>query len=105
MAARRAASAKSGAGPGRRRAPAHPWFAIGFLALAVVNSLNMLPADVVGAAAQLDVFALTMAMTALGIETASARSAEAGPRVLALGFILYLWLILRRLRALVKLLG
>jgi uncharacterized membrane protein YadS len=34
-----------------------------------------------------------MAMTALGIETRFAQIRKAGPRVLALGFIIYAWLI------------
>ncbi|ARP85628.1 YeiH family protein [Bordetella genomosp. 9] len=70
-----------------------PWFAIGFLALAMVNSLDILPHDAVAHLRQLDVFALTMAMTALGIETRFSQIRKAGPRVLALGFILFLWLI------------
>ena len=56
-----------------------PWFAIGFLALAIINSLNILPADAVAALRRLDVFALTMAMTALGIETRFAQIKKAGP--------------------------
>lgn len=70
-----------------------PWFAVGFLVLAIINSINILPAEVVTAIRRLDVFALTMAMTALGIETRFAQIRKAGPRVLALGFILYIWLI------------
>ncbi|WP_144635932.1 YeiH family protein [Bordetella genomosp. 13] len=70
-----------------------PWFAVGFLALAIVNSLNVLPPDVVTAVRKLDVFALTMAMTALGIETRFAQIRKAGPRVLALGAVLYAWLL------------
>ncbi|QDJ37446.1 hypothetical protein CBR67_12690 [Bordetella hinzii] len=70
-----------------------PWFAVGFLALAIVNSLNILPAELVTAIRRLDVFVLTMAMTALGIETRFAQIRKAGPRVLALGFILYIWLL------------
>lgn len=102
---RRAASAKAGAGhaSGAARLPI-PWFAIGFLALAIVNSLNILPADVIAQLRKLDVFALTMAMTALGIETRFSQIRKAGPRVLALGFILYLWLIFGGY-GLVKLLG
>ncbi|AOB32445.1 hypothetical protein AKI39_19535 [Bordetella sp. H567] len=103
---RRAASAKAKAGTGEAAAARLPipWFAIGFLALAVVNSLNMLPADVLAQLRKLDVFALTMAMTALGIETRFSQIRKAGPRVLALGFILYLWLIFGGY-GLVKLLG
>lgn len=70
-----------------------PWFAVGFLALAIVNSLNILPAELITAIRRLDVFVLTMAMTALGIETRFAQIRKAGPRVLALGFILYIWLL------------
>ena len=70
-----------------------PWFAVGFLALAIINSLNIIPADVVAAIRRLDVFALTMAMTALGIETRFANIRKAGPRVMALGLILYVWLL------------
>ena len=70
-----------------------PWFAVGFLVLAIINSLNIIPADVVAAIRRLDVFALTMAMTALGIETRFANIRKAGPRVMALGLILYVWLL------------
>ncbi|HAP24385.1 MAG TPA: YeiH family putative sulfate export transporter, partial [Achromobacter sp.] len=71
-----------------------PWFAVGFLVLAIINSLDIIPADIVAAIRRLDVFALTMAMTALGIETRFAQIRKAGPRVMALGFILYVWLLL-----------
>jgi len=70
-----------------------PWFAVGFLVLAIINSLNIIPPDAVAAIRRLDVFALTMAMTALGIETRFAQIRKAGPRVMALGLILYLWLL------------
>jgi uncharacterized membrane protein YadS len=53
---------------------------------------------------QADVFALTMAMTALGMETRFSQIRKAGPRVLALGFILYLWLLAGGY-AMVKVLG
>jgi uncharacterized membrane protein YadS len=61
--------------------------------LAIVNSLNIIPADAVAAIRRLDIFALTMAMTALGIETRFAQIRKAGPRVMALGLILYAWLL------------
>lgn len=70
-----------------------PWFAVGFLALAIVNSLGVIPPDVATAIRKLDIFALTMAMTALGIETRFAQIRQAGPRVLALGLLLFVWLI------------
>lgn len=70
-----------------------PWFAIGFLALAIINSLDILPASLIDAIRRIDVFLLTMAMTALGIETRFAQIRKAGPRVLALGLVLYVWLL------------
>jgi uncharacterized integral membrane protein (TIGR00698 family) len=70
-----------------------PWFALGFLALVVVNSLHMLPAPATQSINALDTFALTMAMTALGIETRISQIREAGPRALTTGLIVYAWLI------------
>jgi uncharacterized integral membrane protein (TIGR00698 family) len=70
-----------------------PWFALGFLALVIVNSLHVLPGSATQMLNVLDTFALTMAMTALGIETRFSQIREAGPRALATGFILYAWLI------------
>jgi len=71
-----------------------PWFAVGFLALAIINSLDIIPVQALTALRKLDVFALTMAMTALGIETRFAQIRKAGPRVMALGLLLYIWLLL-----------
>ncbi|MDR5854613.1 YeiH family protein [Caballeronia sp. LZ062] len=70
-----------------------PWFALGFLALVVVNSLHVLPDTATNTLNVLDTFALTMAMTALGMETRIAQIREAGPRAIATGAILYAWLI------------
>lgn len=55
--------------------------------------LDILPSDLVTAIRKLDVFVLTMAMTALGIETRFAQIRKAGPRVMALGLVLYAWLV------------
>ncbi|CCD35741.1 unnamed protein product [Candidatus Paraburkholderia kirkii UZHbot1] len=65
-----------------------PWFALGFLALVVVNSLHVLPDVATTTINTLDTFALTMAMTALGMETRIAQIREAGPRAIATGAIL-----------------
>jgi uncharacterized integral membrane protein (TIGR00698 family) len=70
-----------------------PWFALGFLALVVVNSLHVLPAPATDTINMLDTFALTMAMTALGMETRIEQIRQAGPRAIATGAILYAWLI------------
>ncbi len=87
---------RDGAGtPGHAQAAsklAVPWFALGFLACVIVNSLHVIPAATTQTLNAIDTFALTMAMTALGIETRIAQVRKAGPRALATGFILYLWL-------------
>ncbi|KVD01554.1 hypothetical protein WM11_14330 [Burkholderia ubonensis] len=85
--------ARSAGGAHGKRRIAVPWFALGFLGFVIVNSLNVLPADVTHTLNVLDTFALTMAMTALGIETRVSQIREAGPRALTTGLILYVWLI------------
>lgn len=87
----RVAMAKTEAGAPRPKLPI-PWFAIGFLVLALINSANVIPPDVLKTLRALDIFVLTMAMTALGIETRFAQIRQAGPRVVALGVILFILL-------------
>ncbi|MFL9885735.1 YeiH family protein [Paraburkholderia agricolaris] len=92
----RHAAATGAAKDGKQHAPrkmAIPWFALGFLAFVVINSLHVLPESATSTLNMLDTFALTMAMTALGIETRIAQIRQAGPRALTTGFILYVWLI------------
>jgi uncharacterized integral membrane protein (TIGR00698 family) len=71
-----------------------PWFAIGFLALVGVHSLHLLSVNITQMLNTLDTFALTMAMTALGIQTRAAQIRAAGPRALAAGALIFLWLVL-----------
>jgi len=59
----------------------------------LVNSLQVLPGSVTQAVNSLDTFALTMAMTALGMETRFSQIRQAGPKALATGAILNLWLV------------
>jgi len=86
-------SAAAASGDAQKTRLPIPWFAVGFLVLAIINSLSILPADLTDAIRRLDVFALTMAMTALGIETRFAQIRKAGPKVMLLGLILYVWLV------------
>jgi uncharacterized integral membrane protein (TIGR00698 family) len=79
--------------PHTPRKLAIPWFALGFLGFVVVNSLHVLPEAATQTLNTLDTFTLTMAMTALGIETRISQIREAGPRALTTGLILYVWLI------------
>lgn len=70
-----------------------PWFVLGFVALAALNSLGWVPAVVVDASQPVATFAMTMAMVALGIETRLERVRQAGPRVFALAGVLFVWLV------------
>lgn len=85
--------AQHGAHGSAPRKLAIPWFAVGFLAFVVINSLHVLPETATGTLNTLDTFALTMAMTALGIETRISQIRQAGPRALSTGLILYVWLL------------
>ncbi|MFM0019980.1 YeiH family protein [Paraburkholderia azotifigens] len=86
----RGAASKDGTQAPRKLAV--PWFALGFLACVAVNSLHILPEAATSTVNMLDTFALTMAMTALGIETRLSQIRDAGPRALTTGLILYVWL-------------
>ncbi len=70
-----------------------PWFAFGFIAVIGFNSLDLLPQVVVEGLNYIDTFLLTMAMTALGIETHLRKFKEAGAKPFILAFILFCWLI------------
>ena len=87
-----AKNAAAGTGAKKAKLPV-PWFAVGFLVFAIINSLNIIPAPALAATRQLDIFALTMAMTALGMETRFAQIRQAGPRVMGLGLLIYVWLL------------
>ena len=69
-----------------------PWFALGFIGVVGFNSLNMLSTSVVHHINQLDNFALTMAMTALGIETRLNKFNGIGFKPIYLASVLFLYL-------------
>jgi len=66
-----------------------PWFAIGFLVFALINSSGFVAPEILATLRAIDIFLLTMAMTALGIETRFAQMKQAGPRVLVLASVLF----------------
>ena len=78
-------------GPPRRIAI--PWFALGFVAMAGVHSLGVLPAPVVQAGVQLDNALLAIAMAALGLSTHVSAVRAAGTRPLLLAALLFAWLL------------
>ncbi len=69
-----------------------PWFAVAFIAVAGFNSLGLLPGTVVTTINHLDTFALTMAMTALGMETRMEKFKGVGMKPIYLALILFGWL-------------
>jgi len=69
-----------------------PWFAFGFLAVIGFNSCGLLPKGLVDTINYIDTFLLTMAMTALGMETRLKQFKEAGVKPFLLAFILFGWL-------------
>lgn len=71
-----------------------PWFALLFILVALVNSLQLLPLPLVNLINQLDNLLLAMAMAALGLTTRFSALRQAGVKPLLLGLIIFLWLVL-----------
>ena len=71
-----------------------PWFALGFIAVAGLNSLSILPHAFVSTAVDADTLILATAMAALGVSTQAAAIRSAGLKPLALAAVLFGWLIL-----------
>jgi len=69
-----------------------PWFALGFLAVVGFNSLHLLPASWVEILQHIDQFLLTMAMTALGMETNLDKLKGVGIKPFILAAVLFVWL-------------
>jgi uncharacterized integral membrane protein (TIGR00698 family) len=69
-----------------------PWFALGFIGVVGFNSLNILPVHWVDNINQLDNFALTMAMTALGMETRFNQFKGVGFKPIYLASVLFAYL-------------
>jgi uncharacterized integral membrane protein (TIGR00698 family) len=71
-----------------------PWFALGFVAVAGLNSTGVLPHAMVATAIELDTVVLAMAMAALGLTTQICAIRTAGIKPLALAALLFAWLML-----------
>lgn len=79
--------------PGAARAKiVVPWFAFGFVAVAGLNSLQVLPPALVALAIQVDTVLLAMAMAALGLTTHGSALRQAGIKPLLLALLLFAWL-------------
>ena len=82
-------------GPRTARAPlAVPWFAFGFIVVALFNSLRVLPEPVTQLLLNVGNVFMAMAMAALGLTTHYRTVQQAGVKQLLLGGLLMLWLVL-----------
>jgi uncharacterized integral membrane protein (TIGR00698 family) len=70
-----------------------PWFAVGFLAVGLFNSLHLLPKSWVDVIREIDTFLLTMAMVGLGMQTQFSKMKAVGPKAFILATILFIILI------------
>ena len=70
-----------------------PWFAVGFVAVAAFNSFGLLSKSLVDSINVVDTFLLTMAMTALGLETNVSKFKGVGPGPIYLALGLFVWLV------------
>ena len=70
-----------------------PWFAVAFIAVAIINSLVALPKPVTHTLVELDNLVLCMAMVALGLNTRVEAIKQAGVKPLLLAGIMFAYLI------------
>lgn len=70
-----------------------PWWAFVFVAAVALNSMVSMPKPVLAAIHELDVFLLTMAMGAIGMETTYGKFKQVGPKPFLLALILFFWLV------------
>ncbi|MDO5105478.1 YeiH family protein [Capnocytophaga sp.] len=71
-----------------------PWFAVGFILVVCINSLQLIPQKWVDLFLTLDTLLLTMAMAALGLTTHIRAVKQAGVKPFVLGVLLMLWLVI-----------
>ena len=69
-----------------------PWFVLGFIALAVLNSVITVPAEVKAPIATVTTFLLSMALAAMGLETDVRKLKAKGLRPLVLGAVASLFI-------------
>ena len=65
-----------------------PWFILGFLALAVINSFGIIPAAVSAGAKTLSKFLMVSALAAIGLNTSFKEMSKSGPMPMLHGFII-----------------
>lgn len=75
------------------RGVAIPWFAVGFIGVVLLNSIQLLPVPVKTEALSLDNYLLAMAMASLGLTTHVGAIRKAGAKPMVLSLILFGWLV------------
>lgn len=65
-----------------------PWFILGFVALAVVNSFGVIPTEVSAFAKDLSKFLMVAALAAIGLSTSFKKMKSAGAAPMAHGFVI-----------------
>lgn len=70
-----------------------PWFAILFIVMCGINSLNIIPEIITSNIIEFDIFLLTVAMFALGMETNFEKIKGLGLKPILLAGIMFLWLV------------
>lgn len=70
-----------------------PWFAVLFIAVAGLNSFNLIPPALVQHIVTIDTWMLAMAMAALGLTTHISAVRQAGVKPILLATILFVWLV------------
>lgn len=70
-----------------------PWFALGFVAVIALNSLDILSSAIVSGITEFDTFLLAMAMVALGLSSHISTIRRAGIMPLLFAASLFVWLI------------
>lgn len=74
-----------------------PWFVVGFLAAAVLNSVGIIPAGIAAGLAKTGKFLIIMAMSAIGLNTNLKSFKKTGPRAILLGASTWLAVLLTSL--------
>jgi len=92
LAARRARSRHGAAATASRAAAPMPWFVLGFVAMILVNSLDVIPAAAKGETVTITNFLLAMALGAMGLETDFKKLKAKGWRPLLLGAASWLFI-------------
>jgi uncharacterized integral membrane protein (TIGR00698 family) len=71
-----------------------PWFAVLFIAVAGLNSFNLIPSTLVQHLITIDTWMLAMAMAALGLTTHISAVRQAGVKPILLATLLFVWLVI-----------